>query len=132
MSTSTIAERKKTRRIVLRSTGRPKPAPREKPVPVIIEVAADGFLTIYGPRHVRPIVFNRLVAVRPEEANIVDAFHEFEIPRPFREVYCPRNVLKTHNIERRTLEKEITRRERLAMLRDFRGLAKACEKGDRK
>ena len=119
----------KPRRIALRSTDRPKPTPREKMVPLLCEVAADGFLTFFGPRHVRPIVVNRLVALGPEEAGLVEKFHELEIPRPYREFYCSRHILKTHLLERRTLERETRRRERLAILRIYQQLAEERKEG---
>ena len=120
--------KEKTRRVALRSTDKPKPAPRDKPVPIIIEVASDGFLQIYGPSHIRPVIFNRLVASRPEEAGVVDEFHELEIPRWGREFYFPKHILKIHNIEPRTVAKETRRRESLAMLRGYQEMAE----GDRK
>ena len=124
--------KKRTRRVVLRSTERPKPAPREKLIPVIIEVAADGFLTVFGPRHIRPIIFNRLVAVQPEEADLVDEFHELELPRPYRELYSLRHILKTHNIAHRTVDGETQRRERLAMLRGFQSMGADAKKGSKR
>ena len=119
----------KPRRIALRSTERPKAPAREKPVPVLVEVAADGFLTFFGPRHVRPIIFNRLVALGAEETELVEQFHEYEIPRPYREFYCSRHILKTHILERRTLERETRRRERLAILRIYQQLAEERKEG---
>ena len=118
----------KARRITLRSTDRPKPPAREKSVPIIIEAAADGFIQVYGPRHVRPIIFDRLVARRAEEAELVEHFHELELPRPYREFYFPKHVLKTHLIEKRTLEKEIQRRERLVELHAYQAIAEGARK----
>ena len=111
----TKTKKRSTRRVALRSTERPKPEPRKKPVPIIVEVAADGFVTIFGLPHVRPIIFNRLVASHPKEADLVDMFHELELPKSYRRLYFPKHVLKTHNVERRTVAGETRRRERLAM-----------------
>ena len=127
-----VASKRKTRRVALRSVDRPKPPAREKPIPNIIEVFADGWIQIFGPRHVRPVVFDGLIAARPEEADVVDMFHEHEVPRVHREFYFPKFLLKTHLVEKRTLEKEVRRREWLAMLRDFQGLAETCKEGGRR
>ena len=119
----------KHRRISLWITEGPKPPPREKPVPVLVEVAVDGFLTIYGPKHVRPVVFNRLVVNCSEGATLVDQFHELDFPIAYRQFYCPRHILKTHNAERRTVAGETRRRQQLATLRDYQQLAETCTKG---
>ena len=122
----------KPRRVVLRTTDKPKPEPRENLVPIIIEVSADGWIQVYGPAQVRPVIFNRLVASQPEEADLVDEFHELDLPRNYRQFYFPKYLLKTHFIDRRTVDKETRRRERLALHDLYREVAGDAWKKGRK
>ena len=65
---------------------------------VVVELAGDGFVRVYGERHVdvrivqRPIVTGDL----KRWANLVDEFNALSMPLPFRDVYWPNCVRATH------------------------------------
>ena len=119
----------KTRRIVLRSADRPKPAPRKPPEHVIVELCGDGWVQVYSADNVRVHVFNRLHIADPAMANDVDEFHSLEMARPYRHLYFPRHVRATGLIEKRTIEAEYLRREKLKTLREFQQLGDDIKEG---
>lgn len=121
--------KEKMRRVVLHATDRPRPPAREKPVPVIVEVAADGWIQVYGADNVRVHVFNRLRIDNAAMADDVDEFHLLDMPRPYRQLYFPRHVRATGLVEKRTVEAEYLRREKLKTLREFQRMADDAKKG---
>ena len=121
--------KKRTRRVALRSTERPKPTPRKEPEYVVVELCADGWIQIYAEDHIRVHIFNRLHSIDPARANDVDEFHALEMARPFRRIYYPQHLRATGMVEKRTVEAEYNRRENLKMLREFQQLADDLEEG---
>ena len=119
----------KTKRVVLRSTGRPKPKPRKETEYIIVELYSDSFFRVYGADNVRVHVFNRLHISNSTMANDVDEFHTLSMPRPFRRIYYPRNIRETGLVKKRTIEAEYNRCEKLKTLREYQQLAEEHKKG---
>ncbi|HLA86229.1 MAG TPA: hypothetical protein VJL29_15685 [Thermoguttaceae bacterium] len=113
----------KPRRIVLRTAGEPEPARRPEAVPVVVELHSDGFVQVFGPRHVRPVIVDRFDDSGPPEiqadmATLADLYHELELPRLHRLFYWPVHVLAVGMVRRRTPEGERRRQESLSMIRE--------------
>ena len=114
-----MSRTRRTKTIHLRTTERPKRERRPDPVPCIIELHADGFVQVYGPRHLRVVIINRMdvdddpVAIRATMATLAEEYHTLELPRPHREFYGTNHVLATGNVCRRTPESDRRRKESL-------------------
>ena len=83
-----------------------------RPTYVVVELAHDGFVKVYGERHVRAKVVQRPGASGStvRMANLVDEWVELELPRAYRSVYYPTAVRATGTYERLTV-RELTERE---------------------
>ena len=117
-------KRRRTKTVILRTGDRPRPAPRPASVPVVVELSADGFVQVFGPRHVRVVILNRLdvdddpAPIRATMASLADAFHLLELPRRHREYYGTNHILATGNVARRTPEGDRRRKENLDFIHD--------------
>ena len=123
-------KKKRNRRITLQSATKPKRPPRKPLEHAIVELFGDGWIQVYAADNVRVHVFNRLHIGSPAMVNNVDEFHSLDMPRPYREIYFPRNIRATGLLEKRTIEGEYLRREKLKTLQEYRQLADDIEKGD--
>lgn len=116
---------KRGKKVVLRTVGAPEPKRRPATVPIIIELHADGWVEVYGPEQVRPIIINRFddespPAVSADMATLADFYHELELPRSHRPWYWPVYVLATGMVRRRTPEGDRRRRENLELIHGAR------------
>lgn len=126
----TKAAKKKTRRVVLQTTTKPKRPPRKEPEYVIVELCGDGWVQIYAEDHIRFHVFNRLHSTDPARANDVDEFHALDdMSRQHRRLYFPRHLRATGQVEKRTVEAEYNRRENLKTLHEYQQLADDLKDG---
>jgi len=117
----------KPHRVTLRTTGEREPARRPETVPVIVELAGDGWVTVFGPRHVRPVIVSRFdddmpAAISADLATLDDLFHELELPRQHRPFYWPVHVIATGRVRRRVPEGERRRQERLMFVRELQSI----------
>ncbi|MCX7424415.1 MAG: hypothetical protein NTW96_02065 [Planctomycetia bacterium] len=111
----------RTKTITLRTVDRPKPEPRLAPIPIIVEVFADGFVQVYGPPHVRAVVFNHFADDGGAALhNTIDEYHALELSHLHRPLYDPRRIIGMGNTKPRTIEGEANRQWDLAFLRGLR------------
>ena len=61
-------------------------------------------------------------------ADDIDEFHALEMPRPYRQLYFPRHIRATGMIEKRTIEGEYLRREKLRTLWEYQRLGDDLKK----
>lgn len=98
---------------------RAKRATVAPPVHVLIQLHDDGFVEVFAAENVRIHCFSRLAGAGPKLANLIDEYHERTMPRVYSEIYNPRNIRASGLVERRTIEGEFLRREKLQMLKEF-------------
>jgi hypothetical protein len=120
-------KRKREKKVELRTVGDPPPKRRLAPVPIIVELSGDGWVQVYGPEHVRPIVINRLdnevpPAIAADMATLADLYHELELPRSHRPWYWPVHVLATGIIRRRTPESDRRRHANMEVIHEARAI----------
>jgi len=77
----------------------------ESPTPatVLVEIAADGFITVYGDQHVQVRIINRPIASNAENGCRLDELIGWILPWRYREIYWPGNVRTYGHIQRMTL-----------------------------
>ena len=123
-----VKTKQKPRRVALRSHERPRPEPRKPSEHVVVEIFGDGWIQVYAADNVHVHIFNRLRINNPTMADDVDEFHLLDMPRPYREIYFPRNIRATGLLEKRTIKGEYLRREKLKVLREYQNLAEDLKK----
>lgn len=122
----------KTRTVFLRSHDRPKPERRPEPCPVIAELWPDGFVQIFGPKHIRVAVLNHFEDEGGQDLeNLIEEFHTEELPRTHRPFYEPRHILAMANVERRTIESHANTEWELAVVRSLKKAGDVLRKGRR-
>jgi len=93
---------------------------------VVVELSADGFVQVFGPRHLRVVILNRLdvdndpAPIRSAMATLADEYHALELPRRHREYYSTNHLLANGNVTRRTPEGDRRRKESLDFIRACR------------
>lgn len=87
-----------------------------RPAYVVVELAHDGWVQVYGERNVRARVVQRPGATEGSVrmANLVDEWIWLSLPGPFREVYYPSAIRMTGMYERLTVQKLCKREVDLA------------------
>lgn len=90
--------------------------------PVLVVASADGFLEVYGPHEVRPLVVNRLKVSAAETALLADAYMDSTLPRKWRQWYWPRHLRGGGLVRETTAEDELQRRLDLEWLKGCRVL----------
>ena len=68
------------------------PPPRPERVPVLVEIASDGFLRIHAPENVDVRIVHRLTTTTPENATLDEERLSRRLPQRHREVYWADHV----------------------------------------
>ncbi len=117
-----------TRTIPMRRSKRPEQVPRQA---VLVVMLPDGGVEAYAERHVDVHFINRLDAGREDGdlANMVDAYLESTLPRPFKELYWPNKLRGTGVHERVTPERAADALFKTSILRGLREFRKEVANG---
>lgn len=62
---------------------------------VIVEIHSDGFIRVYGDRHIQAKIINRPLAKTAAAGRLVDELIDSILPQRFADVYFPGNVRAT-------------------------------------
>ncbi len=96
------------------------PLPQRQKVLVVLH--ADGFVEVFGERHVDVHIVNRLHVEDEDasQANLLDAYHEGTMPWCYRQLYWPNKLRAVGLVEKRTPEKMLDTIWQLSILKGLR------------
>lgn len=99
-------------------------AVRPEPSYVVVELHGDGYVQVYGPRHVRARIVQRPVTNiqdRARAASLIDEWIALNMPIPYRDIYFPSSCRASGKYERVSVrqlaQREADREFDMAMLR---------------
>lgn len=96
------------------------PTPKAARVPVLVVLHSDGYVEVFG-EHLDVHLVQALAAEQPEEV-LADEYLDATLPRRFRDLHYPYNLVAAACCERRTAEDELYRRLALELVREARAL----------
>jgi hypothetical protein len=100
---------------------------------VLVVLNPDGFAEVYGPPEVCVYVANRLDTDGGNAAEVTaDEYLDLTLPRPYRELYFPRNLRASGIVEHRTAADELDRRAALAIVQGLAEMRKERNESERK
>jgi hypothetical protein len=95
---------------------------------VLLVLNSDGYVELFGPAEVVAHVALRLATDGGNAGEVAaDELLTVTLPRPYREIFFPRNLRASGIVERRTAGDELDRRAALATLQDLRDFREAQE-----
>ena len=88
-----------------------------RPTYAVVQLSADGFVEVFGPRHLRVQIVQRPLAGGnlAEAATAIDGWIWHELRWPFREVYYPSNLKGSAKHERLTVRELVEREQKKAL-----------------
>ena len=99
--------------------------PRPERVKVLAVLHSDNWVEIYADKHVDVAIVNRVHAINPASANLVDQVLELSIPRCYRRLYEPVNLRAADKCRKVTAEDVLDTRWQLDLLRELREIGRA-------
>lgn len=82
------------------SSLRPQPPTQPTRATILVEVAADGFIKVYGHKHIQAKIINRPSVATSELGCQVDELIDNALPVRYREIYYPNNIRATGKVKR--------------------------------